>query len=109
MHRLAPVIMPILAVIGAGLAAAPAEASQRRAHHHPVAAPSEPVIIQKRSYLDPGNVVPPGTGANYVTTTIMSPPANFYDERYTGNLPSPYFMPGRPQPLFQFETPGAPD
>jgi hypothetical protein len=105
MDHLAPVIFS-LAVLGASLASA--EASPRRAHH-PVVAPSEPIIIQKRSYLDPGNVVPVGTENNYVTTTVMSPPANSYDARYIGNLPSPYFMPGRPQPLFQFETPGAPD
>jgi hypothetical protein len=108
MPRLALVTFSILAVIGAGLPAAPAAARPRRVHH-PVVAPSEPVIIQKRSYLDPGTMVPPGSGANYVTSIVMGPPANSYDARYIGNLPSPYFMPGRPQPLFQFETPGAPD
>jgi len=107
MYRLATTVIPLIAVFGA-LVAGPAEASPRRVRHS-VATPVEPVIIQKRSYLDPGNVVPPGSGPNYVTTTIMSQPANSYDARYIGNLPSPYFMPGRPQPLFQFETPGAPD
>jgi hypothetical protein len=80
-----------------------ADARERPVHHNRSVAKT--LVVPKRSFLDAGVVVAPGTLPNYATTMRMDPPIYTYDDRYTRNLPSPWFMPGRPQPLFQFETP----
>jgi hypothetical protein len=97
-------VLLLVAAVAAGTWMAPAGAGQRpQRHSHSVL---RPLTVPKRSYLDAGVVVAPGSMPNYATTTIMESPAYSYDDRFTRNLPSPWFMPGRPQPIFQFETPG---
>jgi hypothetical protein len=94
----------LLAAALAGGWTAAADARQRPLHHSRSVAPI--LTVPKRSYLDAGVVVAPGSLPNYATTMRMEAPIYTYNDRYTRNLPSPWFMPGRPQPLFQFETPG---
>ncbi len=86
----------------------------RVAHYAPTehyAAP--PLTVRKRSFLDPGNVVPVFSSQRYVaestiynrTTDQLFARSKFGSEA----LPTPnywYFVPGRPQPLFVFSTGG---
>jgi hypothetical protein len=104
--RSAPALLLLAAALACGWTAA-ADARQR---------PQRPLLnshssartltIPKRSYLDAGVVVAPGSLPNYATQMRMQAPIYSYDDRFTDPIPSPWFMPGRPQPLFQFETPG---
>jgi hypothetical protein len=103
MHT-ATTLLIAAALAGAWIPNTPAAARQRSVHHK--ITESRPLVVPRRSYLDAGVVVAPGSIPNYATSTMMSPPIYSYDDRFTRNLPSPYFMPGRPQPIFQFETPG---
>ncbi|WP_036255588.1 hypothetical protein [Methylocapsa acidiphila] len=71
-----------------------------------------PLTVNKRSFLDPGPVVPVGSMSNYVTANTIfnrTPDQTFARSRY-GNeeLPAPLEVPGRPGPLFEFETPAYP-
>jgi hypothetical protein len=68
-----------------------------------------PLTIQRRSFLDPGPVVPVGSRSRYVQsiTTLAVP---VYAEIGVGRgfgyetLPRRFDPPGRPQPLFEFST-----
>ena len=68
-----------------------------------------PLTIQRRSFLDPGPVVPVGSRNRYVQsiTTLAVP---VYAEIGVGHgfgyetLPRRFDPPGRPQPLFEFST-----
>jgi|GEM_PF-922733 len=86
--------------------------------HHPyyAGAPAEdlrpPLTVNKRSFLDPGPVVPVGSESNYMvqnTYFATTPDQNFARSKF-GNeaLPQPLEVPGRPQPVYQFSTPGYP-
>jgi hypothetical protein len=100
-------VTPLLiaaALIGTVFHATQADARRRAVRH--VQTEGNALVVPRRSFLDAGVVVAPGSNPNYATSTMMTPPIYSYDDRFTRNLPSPYFMPGRPQPLFQFETPG---
>jgi hypothetical protein len=68
-----------------------------------------PLTIQRRSFLDPGPVVPVGSMNRYVQsiTTLAVP---VYAEIGVGKgfgyetLPRRFDPPGRPQPVFEFST-----
>ncbi len=68
-----------------------------------------PLTVNKRSFLDPGPVVPTGTMQNYVTmnTIYNRTPDQVAQRSLYGNetLPWPLEIPGRAQPIFEFETP----
>jgi hypothetical protein len=72
-----------------------------------------PLTVNKRSWLDPGPVVPQGAMENYVSqNTVFNQtpdqvdfPSRFGDE----TLPRQLYPTGRPEPLVEFWTPGAPD
>ena len=63
-----------------------------------------PLTVNKRSFLDPGPVVPVGSMSNYVTanTTFNRTPDQLAQRSLYGNeiLPWPLEVPGRPSPIF---------
>jgi hypothetical protein len=93
--------------------------TKKKVHHYyraPVAANDDivrpPLTVNKRSFLDPGPVVPVGSESNYMvqnTYFARTPDQNYARSKF-GNeaLPQPLEVPGRPQPVLQFETPGYP-
>ena len=77
-----------------------AEAQTRRAR----AAPPE-IVIQKRSFLDSGRVVPRDSMRNYVTMdTILREPVYNNQRGLLGleTMPRRFDPPGRPVPRFEF-------
>ena len=112
-HKM-PTIM-LAAAFAALSATASAETTRHR--HHPRVAKQynderRPLTVNRRSFLDPGPVVPVGSMSNYVTqNTIFGRTAdqNFLKSQF-GNevLPAPLEVPGRPQPIVEFETPAYP-
>ncbi|WP_020174401.1 hypothetical protein [Methyloferula stellata] len=71
-----------------------------------------PLTVNKRSFLDPGPVVPQGSESNYVvqnTYFAQTPDQNFARSKF-GNeaLPQPLEVPGRPSPVLEFWTPAYP-
>ena len=69
-----------------------------------------PLTVNRRSFLDPGPVVPVGSMSNYVTanTVFNRTPDQVFARSKFGNeaLPQPLEVPGRPQPIVEFYTPG---
>ncbi len=109
----------LASALGFAAAAAPADAPARRHSQHrkviPVVYHDErpPLTVNKRSFLDPGPVVPVGSMSNYVTANTIfnrTPDQTFARSKY-GNeeLPWPLEVPGRPGPLVEFETPALPE
>jgi hypothetical protein len=68
-----------------------------------------PLTVNKRSFLDPGPVVPVGSMSNYVTANtifVQTSDQNYARSKYgNAELPRPLEVPGRPQPVLEFETP----
>ncbi len=108
----------VIAAAAAIAALAPASAqtqtpAKARPHRQPVAVAyaneRPPLTVNKRSFLDPGPVVPVGSMSNYVTasTIFNRTPDQVAQRSKFGNeeLPAPLEVPGRPSPVFQFETP----
>ncbi len=100
------------AALAAFTAAANGQTTRHR-HHTRVAEPYNdarpPLTVNRRSFLDPGPMVPVGSLSNYVTanTIFNRTPDQYYLKSEFGNdrLPWPLEVPGRPQPIFEFETP----
>lgn len=105
----------ILAVAASAVVIAPAFAQTKAKRHAlpivPVAYNNEqpPLTVNKRSFLDPGPVVPVGSLSNYVTvsTIFNRTPDQVAQRSKYGNesLPQPLEVPGRSSPIFEFETP----
>lgn len=103
------------AAIATLTASANAETARHR-HRPQVAAqyPDErpPLTVNRRSFLDPGPMVPVGSMSNYVTANTFF--NQTFDQNYArslfGNevLPQPLEVSGRPQPVLEFETPAYP-
>jgi hypothetical protein len=96
------------------LAASATAQAKPRHRHYPQAAERyyderPPLTVNRRSFLDPGPVVPVGSMSNYVTanTIFNRPVARNFPRSPFGNevLPGPLEVPGRPQPVVEFETP----
>jgi hypothetical protein len=97
--------------------AASAEATARQRQHSKQVRPvyydeQPPLTVNKRSFLDPGPVVPVGSMSNYVTANTIfnrTPDQTFARSKY-GNeeLPRPLEIPARSGPLLEFETPAYP-
>lgn len=90
-----------------------AQSAQHR-HHARVTAryldERPPLTVNRRSFLDPGPVVPVGSMSNYVTanTIFNLTPDQIFATSSFGNdrLPQPLEVLGRPSPVLEFETPG---
>lgn len=95
-----------------------AKAETHKPHRHRVAPHSAaqnerpPLTVNQRSFLDPGPVVPVGSMSRYVTqfTIFGRTTDQYFAKSLYGNevLPAPLDVPGRPQPIYEFETPAAP-
>jgi hypothetical protein len=108
----------VTCIIGLAGGASSALAAPPKAHRHkPVhqinfVDPQPPLTVNRRSWLDPGPVVPVGTTNNYVTanTIFNRTPDQTSSRSKFGNeaLPAPLEVPGRPASILEFETPGYP-
>jgi hypothetical protein len=105
----------VLAAAALAALTASANAQTKPRHRHPPQVAERynderpPLTVNRRSFLDPGPAVPVGSMSNYVTAnTIFNQPVarNFLRSPF-GNevLPGPLEVPGRPQPVVEFETP----
>jgi hypothetical protein len=64
-----------------------------------------PLVIQRRSFLDPGKIAPRGSMHNYVGMDTWLREPVYWNQRgllRLENLPQRFDPPGRPQPLFEF-------
>lgn len=108
--------MAILASTAAALAAASGGAfaqsqSRTKPHRSPLvqqfANEAPPITVKKRSFLDPGPVVPVGSMSNYVavSTIFNRTEDQTFKRSLYGNeaLPAPLEIPARAQPLVVFE------
>ena len=101
------------AALAAFTASANAQTKPRHRHRQQVAEryydERPPLTVNRRSFLDPGPAVPVGSMSNYVTanTIFNRTPDQVFDKSAFGNevLPWPLEVPGRPQPVVEFETP----
>ena len=74
--------------------------------------PRPPLTVNRRSWLDPGPVVPEGSMQDYMTENTIfnqTPDQADYRSRF-GNetLPRRFDLPGRREPLVEFWTPTYP-
>jgi hypothetical protein len=116
MFHKVPSIIIATAAFAALTATACAQATRHR--HHPRVVAEQynderpPLTVNKRSFLDPGPVGPIYSTPNYVaaSTTFAQTPDQYFLKSQFGNevRPSPLEVPGRPQPIFEFETPAYP-
>jgi hypothetical protein len=100
------------AALAAFTASANAQTKPRHRHRQQVAERYDerpPLTVNRRSFLDPGPAVPVGSMSNYVTanTIFNRTPDQIFARSSFGNdrLPQPLEVPGRPQPVIEFETP----
>ncbi len=107
----------VLAAAAFAAFTAAANAQSTRHRHHPRVAERfhderPPLTVNRRSFLDPGPVVPVGSMSNYVTanTIFNRTPDQIFARSSFGNdrLPQPLEVPGRPLPIVEFETPAYP-
>jgi hypothetical protein len=114
MFRKIATIVLAAAAVAALTSAASAQAKARHHHYRQVAEQRfyderPPLTVNQRSFLDPGPVVPVGSMSNYVTanTIFNRTPDQIFARSKFGNeaLPAPLEVPGRPQPILEFETP----
>lgn len=93
--------------------AAIAKTKHRTYHHQPAPYvyndPRPPLEVNRRSWLDPGPVVPQGSMERYVqaNTVLNLTPDQMYTGRF-GNetLPRRFQLPMRQEPVVEFWTPG---
>ena len=111
--------VPSIIFAAAAFAALTAPVSaQGPRHRHPPRVADQyvderpPLTVNKRSFLDPGPVPAIEHGPNYVTqnTIFARTPDQVFLKSQFGNevLPQPLEVPGRPQPILEFETPAYP-
>ena len=117
MRPMSILILSVTAFGAAAIVGAPASAAHRHHHHYYAPAPvyssaEPPLTVNKRSWLDPGNVVPQGSEENYVTANTgfnQTPDQVYFPSRFEeDNLPRPLYPTGRPRPLVEFWTPAYP-
>ncbi len=72
-----------------------------------------PLTVNRRSFLDPGPVVPPNSQNNYVTsnTIFNKTPDQVFAPSQFGNasLPQPLEVPGRNASFYEFDGPALDD
>ncbi|WP_036263408.1 hypothetical protein [Methylocapsa aurea] len=118
MYRKTTSLIAAAAVAAAMTTAAAAQTKPLRHHQNRQAVAARynderpPLTVSKRSWLDPGPVVPVGSMSNYVTasTVFNRTPDQVNQRSLYGNelLPRPLEIPVRSQPLIEFETPAYP-
>ncbi len=113
MPRFIPALIAL--AFAAAALAAPATASakvKQRLHHRVVHFtfhdPRPPLTVNRRSWLDPGPVVPQGNMQHYVeaNTTLNLTPDQMFTSKFGNDiLPGRFDPPGRPVPVVEFWTP----
>ncbi len=122
-----PNLVSILALTASGAVAlagtSGAFASPKHHHHyvhyvhhyapaHVYSSDEPPLTVNKRSWLDPGNVDSQGSEENYVTAGTgfnQTPDEAYFPSRFEeDNLPRPLYPTGRTKPLVDFWTPSYP-
>ncbi len=89
-----------LAIAAGALTFASAQAHSPRHHHHARHAyyPQHEITVHKRSFLDPGNVVPVGSQNRYMvdnTYFVRTPGGTFRNDLFgAGLVPGPFDLPG---------------
>jgi hypothetical protein len=111
-HNKVSIVLAVAALTGL---AASANAQTKPRHHHRQQVAERyyderpPLTVNRRSFLDPGPAVPVGSMSNYVTanTIFNRTPDQIFARSSFGNdrLPQPLEVPGRPSPVFEFESP----
>jgi hypothetical protein len=109
-HKKVSIVLTAAALAALG---ANAQAKPRPRHYPQVAeryyGERPPLTVNRRSFLDPGPVVPVGSMSNYVTasTIFNRTPDQYFLRSSFGNdrLPQPLEIPARTWPLIEFETP----
>lgn len=92
---------------------APADAKLLHRRYHATMARFDdvrpPLTVNRRSFLDPGPVVPAGSMTNYMaaSTTFNGTPDPINNRSAFGieNLPAPFEVPGRPSPVLEWYAP----
>lgn len=118
MRPMSILLLTVTALGAAAMMGAPAALAAHK-HHHRYYAPETvysseepPLTVNKRSWLDPGNVVPQGSEQNYVTANTsfnQTPDQVYFPSRFQeDNLPRPLYPTGRPRPVVEFWTPSYP-
>jgi hypothetical protein len=114
MRPIATVLLALgLTSTALALAIAPAAAKPRHhhVHHRPIYVENQPPLtVNKRSWLDPGNVVPLGTEDRYmgaVTYFAQTPDQAYFPSRFHEDaMPRPLYVPGgNVVPVVVFSTP----
>ncbi len=116
MRQIATVLLALgLAFAALAVLNAPAAAKPKHHHRHVAAYVDRrpPLTVNKRSWLDPGPVVPVGREESYVTQSTIfnqTPDEAYFPSRFHEDaMPRPLYVPGSMTPLVEFETPGAPN
>ncbi|TAL79142.1 MAG: hypothetical protein EPN75_09795 [Beijerinckiaceae bacterium] len=112
--RSSATVLLALGIASAALALAIEPAAARPKHHHPrhhhaYISNQPPLTVNKRSWLDPGNVVPVGSESRYMSAStyfVQTPdqayfPSGFHEDA----MPRPLYVPGSMTPLVTFSTP----
>jgi hypothetical protein len=110
-----PLVIALAAAFGAPTAA-DAKVKYHTIHHRhfypvPVAdygVRQPPLTVNRRSWLDPGPVVPVGSMQRYVegATVLNLTQDQMVTDRFgNGTLPRRFDPPGKPGPVFEFWTP----
>lgn len=106
-------IITSLVLAGVAVTGFAADASAKDRHHAYVYAANDlnslPLTVNRRSWLDPGNAAPAGSGGPaYVsaTTEFAKTPDQIYAPDKFGNaaLPGQPYVPGRTVPVVSFST-----
>ncbi len=92
----------ILALASGALASAGVEARPQHHHRHHVVRqalyPTHEIVVKKRSFLDPGNVVPVGSENSYMLQSTIfhhTPPGTFRRAEFGDEvLPGAFDLPG---------------
>lgn len=86
-----------LAVAASAFAFASADAHSPRHRHHARAGEHE-IIVKKRSFVDPGNVVPVASEDRYMhegTIYVQTPGGTYRNDNFgAGLIPGPFDLPG---------------
>ncbi|MGO9008269.1 MAG: hypothetical protein ACLQIQ_18675 [Beijerinckiaceae bacterium] len=114
MPRFATALIALAFTAAALAVSAPANANTKhRLHRHAVHVVDfydqrPPLTVNRRSWLDPGPVVPQGNMQHYVeaNTSLNLTPDQMYTDKFGNDLlPRRFDPPGRPEPLVEFWTP----
>jgi len=107
-------VVATLCVVATGTPAAARTLHHHRYHPNTYVYQSDqpPITVNRRSWLDPGPVVPVGSENAYVVESTglnQTPDEAYFPSRFEeDNLPRPFYPTGQPVPVVDFWTPAYP-